>query len=164
MGANLNMADHNSLSSRRPVQSIPMDTYNDPTPSICACCRMNMNLESPQQCRSPTDACCGSFCPAVAKQESSNEDQIYTPAVFHQRHSLLRLQSQPSQSEESLIRSVVPPKVEPTLSQQELEERAEELAMLERSQEEDDAIRLMIASAKGGDPFPIEDSRAEDSA
>lgn len=135
------------------------------TPTVCACCHMYMKPQSTQGCHSPKDLCCGNFCPDIAIEEirqSGNEDQIYTPAIFHRRHSLLRQQSKQPQSEESLIESIVLPA--PTLSEQELQERRQELAILERSQQEDDAIRLMMAAAKSEEGVPGEDSRIEDSA
>lgn len=125
---------------------------------------MYMKDQSTQKCHSPKDLCCGNFCPDISIEEirqSGNEDQIYTPDVFHRRHSLLRRQSKQPQSEETLIESVVLPGQ--TLEQK-LQERTQELEMLERSQQEDDTIRLMMAAAKGEDGVPGEDSRVDDSA
>jgi len=80
---------------------------------------------------------------------SSQTTPFHSPLEFHRRHSLL---SRAVSQEESAIESVSSPEPATAMSPKNLSAKEKaQLAELERSQQEDDAIRLAYESERGRD-------------
>jgi hypothetical protein len=139
----------------------PGEPEQGPECDICECCRANISSrpQRPPTCASPNSPCCGASCPDLDTATADSQSQFHSPAAFHQRHANLRLQQQkqtlvPSNGESfSGIRLSA-------------KEQARELPALQRSQQEDDSIRMILAGeraeaegVKGDEPVPGEFSK-----
>jgi len=124
----------------------PAETESASQCDICECCRANTSSypQRPATCASATSTCCGTSCrdldPAVADAQS----QLFSPATFHRRHSNLRLQQQKETLVSSNGESFSETRPSPN-------EQARDLPELQRSQQDDDSIRVTLAAERAED-------------
>ena len=124
------------------------DPYEEPLPptSVTPLTEMKPRHDTTPQNTNPTSSTGACICPPGTKGSYHIENpnsRCYSPLELHRRHSHLQRPVSPSES----VESVVSPENEAARSPKILSAAEKrELGEAERSQQEDDQIRMMMAS------------------